>query len=315
MSMDKFGIFLSILAIIATFSAATYTMFGKPQPTFSQTAGEMTGYAWSSNIGWISLNCLTGSTTGTSVCGTSNYRIAIDAEGLMSGYAWSSNIGLIQAYTSDTGCPSGTGCAARMEDNNMRGWMRALSNGGGWDGWISLSSTSSPAYGPTLSGTAFSGFAWGDDVVGWIDFQYADTDWAPCTVTYICPDQTHYDNVCTTTINENIQCGAGLICSPGVIPCVTPADANGTLTLSPQLVPTGNTTEISWDVEGTVSCVVTSDQGPPGWELTGADEGAGTSHVISETTIFTLTCTNELDEDPTEVDTATAVVVPTWVER
>lgn len=313
--MGRFGTFIAVLAVIATAAAGSYTVFGQPQTTFSQSAGVITGYAWSSNIGWISLNCLTGSTSGGSVCGTSNYSIAIDSEGLMSGYAWSSNIGLITANAAQlTGCPAAP-CTARMEGNNMRGWMRALSHGGGWDGFISLSSTSSPpAYGPGLSGTAFSGFAWGDDVVGWVDFQYADTDWSPCTVTYQCPDSTHYDNVCTTSINENVQCGAGLICSPGVIPCITPANANGFLTLSPQLVPTGNTTEITWDVEGTVSCEVTSDQ-DAGWSLTGADEGTGTSHDITETTLFTLTCTNELGENPTEVDTATAVVVPTWVER
>lgn len=311
--MDRLGTFLAVLAVIATIAAASYTLLGKPQQTFSQTAGVMTGYAWSSNIGWISLNCLTGSTLGGSICGSSNYSIAIDMEGLMSGYAWSSNIGLITANAAQlAGCPAAP-CTARMEGNNMRGWMRALSHGDGWDGWISLSG-SAPDYGPALSGTAFSGFAWGDDVVGWIDFQYADTDWSPCTTSYQCTDQTHYDNVCTVIV-ENDVCAPNLICVGGAVPCVIPADANGTLTLSPQLVPTGNTTEITWDVEGTVSCVVTSDKGPPGWELTGVDEGTGTSHTITETTVFTLTCTNELGENPTEVDTATAVVVPTWVER
>lgn len=40
---------------------------------------------------------------------------------------------------------------------------------GGWDGWISLSG-SSPGYGPTKSGSIFSGYAWGSDVLGWLDF-------------------------------------------------------------------------------------------------------------------------------------------------
>lgn len=40
---------------------------------------------------------------------------------------------------------------------------------GGWDGWISLSG-SSPSYGPTKSGVNFSGYAWGSDVLGWLDF-------------------------------------------------------------------------------------------------------------------------------------------------
>lgn len=40
----------------------------------------------------------------------------------------------------------------------------------GWDGWISLSGAS-PAYSPTLASAVFTGgYAWGSDVVGWINF-------------------------------------------------------------------------------------------------------------------------------------------------
>jgi hypothetical protein len=47
-------------------------------------------------------------------------------------------------------------------------------NRGGWDGWISLSSGgNSPGYGVTLDGIKFKGFAWGADVVGWMDWSPA----------------------------------------------------------------------------------------------------------------------------------------------
>ncbi|NCS99267.1 hypothetical protein GW764_03720, partial [Candidatus Parcubacteria bacterium] len=36
-----------------------------------------------------------------------------------------------------------------------------------WDGWVSLSGNT---YGPTRDNNKISGYAWGDDVVGWIAF-------------------------------------------------------------------------------------------------------------------------------------------------
>lgn len=48
---------------------------------------------------------------------------------------------------------------------------------GGWDGWIKLSSTASDAhvYGVTFNSVnnKFEGYAWGSEVVGWIDFNPA----------------------------------------------------------------------------------------------------------------------------------------------
>ena len=58
------------------------------------SAGEdhnMSGYAWSSNIGWISFNC-----TNDDTCSTVNYGVHKDEDGTIVGYAWSSNIGWIR---------------------------------------------------------------------------------------------------------------------------------------------------------------------------------------------------------------------------
>ena len=112
------------------------------------------GWAWSDNIGWISLNC-----TNTSSCATSDYGVTVNpSNGGMTGYAWSDNIGWIQF----NGIVNlGTGAVS--------GWASALSADNlGWDGQINLS-------GLTLSGTSFSGFAWGSDVVGWVDFNGVNT--------------------------------------------------------------------------------------------------------------------------------------------
>jgi hypothetical protein len=122
--------------------------------TKAATAGDISGYAWSSNIGWISFR---GATYGVNIN---------QSTGLLSGYAWSSNIGWISFNNTQlTGCPTGL-CQAKLTGNNFSGWARVLSaNGNGWDGWISLSGST---YGLTLSGTTISGYAWGGEVVGWI---------------------------------------------------------------------------------------------------------------------------------------------------
>ncbi|MFA6404449.1 MAG: hypothetical protein WCW03_00355 [Candidatus Paceibacterota bacterium] len=111
------------------------------------------GYAWSSNVGWISFN-----------------GVNKDASGNLIGYAWSSNVGWIQ-FGGLSGFPSGTGTQAqnaKISGNNLKGWAKALSaDGNGWDGWISLSGA---GYGVTLSGTSLTGYGWGSTVIGWVDF-------------------------------------------------------------------------------------------------------------------------------------------------
>ncbi|MBX4209423.1 hypothetical protein KW799_01895, partial [Candidatus Parcubacteria bacterium] len=154
--------FLSILSVLA-FS-----------PLFSHvahagTSDNVSGWAWSSNIGWISFNC-----TNDNSCGTANYGVNKNADDTLTGYAWSSNIGWIQ-FGGLAGFPTGSGTQgvnAQINGNNLKGWARALSYGSGWDGWISLSGAG-PSYGISLSGTSFIGYAWGSDVVGWVSFDIA----------------------------------------------------------------------------------------------------------------------------------------------
>lgn len=149
--------------------------FNQEKNNFQQikvSAGEghnMSGYAWSDNIGWISFNCLDEDT-----CGTVNYGVNIESNNDLSGYAWSDNIGWISFNESDlVSCPKGA-CKAKILNNiTLEGWAKALSaNGNGWDGWISLSKQPSGTvnYGVNLNGTEFTGYAWGSNVIGWIDF-------------------------------------------------------------------------------------------------------------------------------------------------
>ena len=104
----------------------------------------LTRYAWSSNIGWISF-------------AGSNYQVFLDqTTGTLSGHAWSSNIGWIDF----NGTKLDGSTFARAIAPNVDG-------SSGWDGKIKLAGSN---YGVTVDGECLRGFAWGGDVVGWIEF-------------------------------------------------------------------------------------------------------------------------------------------------
>ncbi len=137
-----------------------------PSTVLAVTTHNMSGYAWSSNIGWISFNS-------TDDQGTADYGVNKNTDGTLVGYAWSSNIGWIQFGGLGPSFPSGAGTTAQnaqLMGSNLVGWARAIgADGNGWDGWIALSGS---GYGVTFSSTTnkFAGYAWGGDVVGWIKF-------------------------------------------------------------------------------------------------------------------------------------------------
>ncbi len=165
----------------------------------SSTLDNVSGYGWNADqtlpdepggMGWLSFNCTSGGD-----CGAVDYGVNIDASGNITGYAWSSNYGWLK-FGGLSGFPTSGGTTpanAKLTGNNVTGWARFCSvadspstcigwagtnpTNGGWDGWVSLAGTA-PNYGVTLSGNAFSGYAWGGDdggknVVGWIDFSQA----------------------------------------------------------------------------------------------------------------------------------------------
>ena len=158
----------ALLFIAALFYAA---FFVDNKEAKAGSSENISGWAWSDNIGWISFNC-----TDTSSCASVDYGVNVAVNGDLSGYAWSDNIGWISFNSSDlSGCPSGA-CKAKLSGNNLQGWARALSYGDGWDGWVSLSGGS---YGAVLDGNEvnFEGFVWdasdidgGQIGIGWIEF-------------------------------------------------------------------------------------------------------------------------------------------------
>lgn len=145
----------------------------------------VSGWAWSENIGWISFN-------GDNYAGGADYGVNIDlSTGLMSGYAWSENIGWITFNSSQlSGCSSGT-CEARfnLSTKKITGWARAYraiapegQSLGGWDGWIKLgpgsgSWTNDVRIDTSVPGPPYEFYGWGSSsadpstgVVGWVSF-------------------------------------------------------------------------------------------------------------------------------------------------
>lgn len=187
--MQKYptGIGIGILLLLAVF--AVLVLYG--ERVFAGLSQNTSGWAWSSNIGWISFNSLDcdadgnglsdGAPLGCPVTGTpiSDYGVQVNpTSGELSGYAWSSGVGWISFNRADTGTPpeapyngseSFIACVDFLDagqlcdnaDNNkVYGWARALSYGGGWDGWISLRGGADNAIAVTDNWTGSNGIPW-----------------------------------------------------------------------------------------------------------------------------------------------------------
>lgn len=173
---------------------------------------ELEGFAWSSTVGWISLNCKTGSRTAGDICTTSNYRVTIQTNGNITGWGWSSNIGWVK-FGGLSSFPTGGGTQAvnasvsgTFPNLTWRGWARACAgtnapaaseqkdcssmnpndNSGDWDGWISLGGTTGAGGTYRISADMTAGmnnnsYAWGSDVVGWVDM-FSQVDFTPIDV-------------------------------------------------------------------------------------------------------------------------------------
>ena len=171
MEKNKSKIF-SLFTLVAILIIATLLLLNVQGIKKAQagTGDNVSGWAWSENIGWISFNNTTGG-------GGVNYGVNIGSDGIFSGYAWSENIGWISFNQSElSGCPSGT-CRAEVNLSNyeVSGWARALSYGDGWEGWIRLRGSN---YGVKINDATqeFEGWAWSDMVIGWISFNHLNCD-------------------------------------------------------------------------------------------------------------------------------------------
>jgi hypothetical protein len=263
MSYRKVHFFIfSIILFVSFFALTSFASAARP-------ITELKGWAWSSNIGWISMSCENQNT-----CATRDYRVSVNQDtGALTGYAWSDNVGWLQ-FGGLSGFPIGTNTVAAnatlSEQNTLTGWARfcagttagvcnntMTSRTDGWDGWVSLSGRTVPDvagnvynYGITLQSNNqnFEGFAWGSDVVGWVDFS----------------------QVVSNSANVSVSLNA-----------------------NPTIVKTsGANTILTWISKNATSCTPTADSLKPSWTGTSITPNvAGTKPIsITQDITFTLNC-------------------------
>jgi|GEM_PF-1809941 len=155
--------------------------------------GDISGYAWSENIGWISFNaadiagCPQGSCKAEKIAGN-NFK------------GWARVLGIRDAL--------------------------AVGNSGGWQGWISLSGAQ---YGVKINAdNTLAGYGWSDEL-GWIDFSRAKVT-EVCSLAFV-PSTTKTVNESSTNseavvqeVGSSCNCGSvSLSSSNASIASVSPA--------------------------------------------------------------------------------------------
>lgn len=190
------GLFLGCVTLAALGQLYFY-LFGPGQAMVraqsTTNGGNVHGFAWSSNFGWVSFNCNQPSIP-ENTCATNSYGVSIDAvTGQFSGYAWSSNVGWIYFGPPEEmpeAIASSSAPAAPRQwpvydftDRRVTGWAKVVSMGPD-EGWLDF--TRNVPRQPGVRGTIdeatrqvrFDGFAWDGDAtnrvgMGWLEFNSA----------------------------------------------------------------------------------------------------------------------------------------------
>jgi hypothetical protein len=194
-----------------------------------EQSGNLTGYAWSSTVGWISFNPAGPYPTGAGV-------LADDAQATDGSFTGNLNFGGWARV-----------CAAAANPATCSGGTNP--NAGGWDGWIALAGTAAGSYGITMTpagaANGSTNYAWGGPVIaGWIDFS-PGSGAAPVTYDTPTPPQVTFDCPDTSpTTGANITCGYTVsdplaTCeltnnrTDGLEPTSSPSPGSTSLTVSP----------------------------------------------------------------------------------
>ncbi len=157
--------------IVLFFGFLLFGALGFGVLTEAGSGDNISGFAWSENIGWVSFNS-------TSDGSPISYGVNLNLDtGDLSGQAWSEHIGWISFNRADTGNPpaspfnGGSGPIAQynFDTGQLTGWFRVLAYSGGWDGWIKFYNATVDANGD------WHGWAWTDTVGGWLSFNSSDS--------------------------------------------------------------------------------------------------------------------------------------------
>jgi len=273
------------LSVLFVFSFATEEKAGATE------SDNLRGYAWSPNIGWISMNCVNSGS-----CAASNYGVKTDVDsGNLSGFAWSPNMGWVSFNSQDVAnCPEAP-CSPNIDKvtGKSTGWFRFISGGipdaGGWSGFGRLSG--SWTNGVTAGVDTLSGYAWGGDVVGWVNFSGVTS-----STRLLC--QADYGKICSTgsntcglrnfgTILCDGTCSAQSIPPESVCSALNVTTSNISITANPKLIPSGGNSKLTWT--GVGDCIVYNPEG-----IALATSTTGTLNItgITKTTRYVLKCTD-----------------------
>jgi len=151
----------------------------------------LSGWAWSSNVAWISFNSTDSGTGG------GPYKVEVDTtSNELKGFAWSKHLGWIKFDNLTSGIPAGDipvgfgPAKVNLSTGVVSGWARACSGTvnkdcasasrtDGWDGWIELAGTNhvSVSAADDKAGVFFNNvskffrqYAWGGMNLGWMQF-------------------------------------------------------------------------------------------------------------------------------------------------
>ncbi len=223
---------------------------------------------------------------------------------ILSGYAWSDNIGWISA--NNVGTPSGGALPLPPPiGSGIEGWLRALSaDNNDWDGYIYLAQYGgSNPYGPVVDAHGnITGYSWGSENIGWLDWQAKLGEGACSSTPDSCtlPDGTGTGQTITQTnpdctTQQITTCAAPQFCSPGSSVCLNPT---GTLqlTAAPTVVGAGEPTTLTWTASDVSSCQDikgTDGEDIPVVVVGNSANGSQQSLPISQVTTFTLNCLGE----------------------
>jgi hypothetical protein len=301
----------TVIAATLVFFVFVAVVLVRTPYTVHASGGNLSGYAWSSNVGWISFS-------GTASNGTSYGVLISSADNqTLSGYAWNSNIGWVNFGANSCGSQ------AKMVGGALQGWAQATSaDNNGWDGCINLSGTGGgSSYGPSIAGgvnqsgtfnnSATSNYAWGSDVVGWIDFsQVSAVDPNPClfngfsvpsgnTVTAYQSSSVTSPATCAS-ISQTRTCANGTLSgSYAYSSCnvIIPSGViSSALTATPSRVHPGKSTTLTWSTTSMKSCVVTSSDStqtsPLPYSATNSPTGGLVIPNITHAEMYTLSCTD-----------------------
>ena len=161
-------LFLSLFIVIILF-IGFFGLFYKNnlKEVKADALDNVSGFAWSSDIGWISFNNSSGG-------GGKNYGVNIDdngATGLFKDYAWSSNVGWIGFNPLDwVGvCPASLAPCSQATVDKKTGEVSGVAQFLRTGDWVRLRGNGCNVSIDKGTGD-FSGYGWGGETAGWMNF-------------------------------------------------------------------------------------------------------------------------------------------------